>query len=60
LPAKLSKGGGDEVTHSSVVASQGLSAAFLPLKMLQKKLKMKMNYAETVMIAAQVTKWMSG
>ena len=38
-PAKLSCGGGEVVFHSSVVASQGLSDATRPLKMLQMKLK---------------------
>src|SRR5208282_3694506 len=42
-PSKLSNGGGDVVSHSSVVACHGLSGALGPLKRLQIALYKKMN-----------------
>src|SRR5881296_2508272 len=53
-PPKLSCGGGVAVIHSSVVASHGLSLAFAPLNMLQKRLMTKINWLAMVMNAAIV------
>src|SRR5258706_8840075 len=53
---KLPCGGGVGVAHSSVVACHGLSSAFLPANMLQKKLMMNgswnnaKHHAETEII----------
>src|SRR2546422_8311823 len=59
LPPKLSCGGGVAVIHSKVVASHGLSLAFFPFHMLQKRLNRKMNWLAMVINAAMLMNtWM--
>src|ERR1700739_771074 len=59
-PPKLSCGGGVAVVHSRVVASQGLSEAFGPRKILQNRLTTKITCALIVMNAAYVMNRFSG
>ena len=48
------------MVHSRVVASQGLSLAFLPAFMLQKRLKRKINWPAMVTKAAKVMNFFNG